>query len=55
MIRFIINDIDYAWQVLDNADIPFDLDDGNRIMISEDYAEEVRITFAEADVSYDEI
>ncbi len=55
MIRFICTDNDYACQVLDEHDIPFDLDGGNRIMVDENYADEARLIMEENGVEFDEV
>ena len=57
MARFIINEfeLETACTALDNYFIKFDMDEGDRIMISEDCANEVREILDEANVVYDEI
>ncbi len=55
MIRFICTDNDYACQVLEKHDIPFDLDNGDRIMIENSYADEARLIMEENDVDFDEV
>ncbi len=55
MTRLIVNDLDYVWQVLDGADIPFDMDGSNRLMVSDDYIDEARKILEENDVIFDEV
>lgn len=57
MVRFIINEfeLESACAALDNHFIKFDLDDGDRILVSEAYADEAREVLDEANVVYDEI
>ena len=55
MTRFICDDLDYATQVLDDNDIPFDLDSGDRIMVDDNYVDEAIQAMDENDVDYEEI
>ena len=55
MTRFICINNDYACQLLNERCIPFDFDGGDRIMVDDAYANEVRNLFDENDIKYDEI
>lgn len=57
MTRFLISDdyFDEALEALDENDIPYDLDGGDRIMIEDDYLNEAIEAWDKIGIEYDEI
>ena len=58
MIRLnIINfaDFNYACSLLDDVGIPYDFDSWDRIMVEDDYYEEVISVFEGSNIDYEEI
>lgn len=57
MTRFYVDDmyLSDATDILDDYYIPYDFDDGDRIMVDNSDAEFVRILWDEAGIDYDEI
>lgn len=58
MIRFNIVDLadfNYACSLLDDVGIPYDLDSCDRIMVEDDYYEEVVSVFDGSNIDYEEI
>lgn len=55
MFRFYVNNTKEATKILDENNISYDFDSGDRIMIEDDYANEATTAWNEAGIDYDEI
>lgn len=58
MLRYYIpskEDMDLATETLDEHCIPYDFDDGNRIISDDEYGDEIATVFDESGIDYKEI